>query len=282
MDCSDGESKQDPITSDSGSLGTEVPALRLSPGQPGVVAAAGWGLPALVPLMSAGEARIMRNTIVKALAAGAFLYAARRYFRDWGTTKAESSDEMPGDCLFSPPVLQATEAVWINAPAEKVWPWLVQMGQDRGGLYSFGKLENAVGMDYHNADCIHPQWQHLAVGDAVRLVPKGWFGLADGVELRVVDIAEGQSIVLRAQRQMPWDVVWSFHVFPHWDDRCRLLIRSRLALRHPAEVLVAELIGPARAFVTRGMLLGIKRRVEGQVQAEASAATASAGVHHGV
>ena len=87
----------------------------------------------------------MANTIVKAFATGALLYAARRYFRDWGTTKAESSGKMPGDELLSAPVLQATEAVWIDAGAESVWPWLVQMGQERGGLYSFEKLENAVG-----------------------------------------------------------------------------------------------------------------------------------------
>lgn len=220
----------------------------------------------------------MANKMLKALAAGALLYAARRYFRDWGTTKAESSGKMPGDELLASPVLQATEAVWINAPAETVWPWLVQMGQNRGGLYSFEKLENALGLRYHSADRIHPEWQSIAVGDVVRLVPKGWLGLADGIELRVADLIDGQSIVLRGQPQLPWDVMWSFHVVPHWDDRCRLLIRSRLALRHPAEMVVAELVGPARAFITRGILLGIKRRAEGQVQVEAAAAT-TAGLH---
>ncbi|MBX7432140.1 SRPBCC family protein [Mycobacterium sp. Y57] len=221
----------------------------------------------------------MAHKTVKALAAGALLYAARRYFRDWGTTKAESGGAMPGDELLAAPVLQATEAVWINASAEQVWPWLVQMGQDRGGLYSFEKLENAMGLRYHNADRIHPEWQHIAVGDVVRLVPRGWLGLADGLELSVADMTDGQSIVLRAQPRLPWDVVWSFRVIPYGDGRCRLLIRSRLALRHPAEVVVAELIGPARAFITRGMLLGIKRRVEGQVQRVVSAPVAGPDRH---
>ena len=225
----------------------------------------------------------MANTIVKAFATGALLYAARRYFRDWGTTKAESSGKMPGDELLSAPVLQATEAVWIDAGAESVWPWLVQMGQERGGLYSFEKLENAVGLGYRNADRIHPEWQHIAVGDVVRLVPKGWLGLPDGIELRVAELIDGQSIVLRAQPGLPWDGVWSFHVIPHWDDRCRLVIRSRLALRHPAEVAVAELFGPARAFITRGILLGIKRRAEGRGQLETSGASGvgtGAALHH--
>lgn len=220
----------------------------------------------------------MTKTMVKALVAGAVLYAARRYFRDWGTTKAESSANMPGDRLLSPPVLQATEAVWVEAGADDVWPWLVQMGQDRGGLYSFEKLENAVGLHYRNADRIHPEWQHIDVGDVVRLVPRGWLGRDDGIALRVAEVVDGQSIVLRAQPGLPWDIVWSFHVMPHWDDRCRLLIRSRLALRHPAEIAVAELFGPARALITRGILLGIKRRAEGRVQAPNSVDAAGTGL----
>ncbi|BBX18500.1 SRPBCC family protein [Mycolicibacterium duvalii] len=205
----------------------------------------------------------MVNRMVKVLTAAGLLYAARRYFRDWGTTKEESTSVLPGDHLLAAPVLQATEGVWIEAAAEQVWPWLVQMGQDRGGLYSFEALENALGLDYRNADRIHPEWQDLAVGDPVRLVPRGWLGLRHGVEMTVAAIDAPHSIVLRAAPpQLPWEMVWSFHLLPHWEDRCRLLIRSRLALRHPGEVAFAELAGPARAFVTRGMLLGVKRRVE--------------------
>ncbi|OAN39950.1 hypothetical protein [Mycolicibacterium iranicum] len=205
----------------------------------------------------------MLNKTAMAVAVAGSLYAARRYFRDWGTTKGEAGEKLAGDDLLSPPVLQATEAVWIDAPAEEVWPWLVQMGQDRGGLYSFEVLEDLVGLRYHNVDTLHPEWQHLAVGDAVRLVPKGWLGLTEGVEMQVVEVVQPETIVLRTRKpQLPWDVVWSFHLVAQWEDRCRLLVRSRLALRRPGEVLLAEMAGPARALVTRGMLLGIKRRAE--------------------
>lgn len=222
----------------------------------------------------------MADRLVKGLAAAGLLYAARRYFRDWGTTKAESGGALPGDELVREPVLQATEGIWIDAPVEKVWPWLLQMGQNRGGLYSYEKLENAVGLHYRNADELHPEWQHLEIGDMVRLVPKGWLGLREGVTLRVADIADQRTLVLRGEpSRLPWDVVWSFHLIPHWDDRCRLLIRSRLALRHPGEVATAELVGPARALITRGILVGVKRRVESALQAEAAAATASARLH---
>lgn len=201
------------------------------------------------------------------MAAAALLYAARRFYRNWGTTKEECRMSLPGDKLVDAPVIQTTEGVWIDAPASAVWPWLVQMGQDRGGLYSYESLENLVGLRYHNADRIHPEWQRLAPGDLVRLAPKGWMGIREGIALSVVEVVAQQAIVLRAaQSDHALDAVWSFHLVPHWEDRCRLLIRSRTRVRHPGDMLALELTGPVKALVTRGMLLGIKRRAQSQSQ----------------
>lgn len=201
--------------------------------------------------------------LIGSVAAGVGLLAARQFYRNWGTTKDECQTPLPGDELIGQPAVQTTEGVWIDAPAAEVWPWLVQMGQDRGGLYSYEGLENLVGLKYRNAERIHPEWQHLEVGDVIRLVPRGWMGLPDGIALPVVQVSEGQSIVLRLQPpQLPWDGVWSFHLIPRWEDRCRLLVRSRSRMRAPGEVLGAEAAGPVLALMTRGMLLGIKRRVE--------------------
>lgn len=195
--------------------------------------------------------------------AGAGLLAARRYYRNWGTTKEECDTALPGDELVSQPVVQTTEGIWIDAPASAVWPWLVQMGQDRGGMYTYEKLENLVGLQHRNADRIHPEWQHLAVGDMIRLVPRGWMGLRNGIALPVVALVEGESIVLRLQPpDVPVDGVWSFHVVAHWEDRCRLLVRTRARMRVPGEALGAEAAGPVMSLLTRGMLQGIKRRAE--------------------
>ena len=71
---------------------------------------------------------------------------------------------LPGDQLVGDPVIQATEAVWIDASPSAVWPWLLQMGQDRGSLYSEA-LANLIGLRFHNADRVAPEWQQLAVGD---------------------------------------------------------------------------------------------------------------------
>ena len=199
-------------------------------------------------------------------AAAAFLYAARRYYRNWGTTKEESAKYLPGDELLDQPVIRTTEAVWINASANAVWPWLVQMGQDRGGLYSYETLENFVGLNYHNADRIHPEWQRLAPGDRVRLVPRGWMGLRNGFNLTVAEVIEQQAVMLCAGPPAhPMDAVWSFHVIPYWEDRCRLLVRSRTRRRHWGDAVAIECVAPAMALVTRGMLRGIKRRAEGRL-----------------
>ncbi|HOB50178.1 MAG TPA: SRPBCC family protein [Mycobacterium sp.] len=201
--------------------------------------------------------------LIGSVAAAGALLAARQFYRNWGTTKEECQTPLPGDELIGQPAVQTTEGVWIDAPAADVWPWLVQMGQDRGGLYSYEGLENAVGLKYRNADRIHPEWQHLEAGDVIRVVPRGWMGLSEGIALPVAQVIGGESIVLRLQPpQLPFDGVWSFHVIPRWEDRCRLLVRSRTRMQAPGEVLGAEAAGPVLALMTRGMLLGIKRRVE--------------------
>ena len=200
------------------------------------------------------------------LAAGsvALMYLARRYFRNWGTTKLECRMHLPGDELIHEPTLTTTEAVWIDRSAAEVWPWLVQMGQDRGGLYGYQVLENSVALRHRNANRIHPEWQKLSAGDVVRVAPRGWLGLSDGVALTVVEVVDDESIVLRgAPPNLPWETVWSIQLIPHWDDRCRLLVRTHVALRHPGEVLLTEAAGPIGALMTRGMLRGIRRRAEG-------------------
>jgi hypothetical protein len=222
----------------------------------------------------------MKTNAMRFAAAIAVLYAARRFYRNWGTTKQECAMYLVGDETGNGPGVQTTEAVSIDAPARAVWPWLIQMGQDRGGLYTYETVENLFGLQYHNAGRIHPEWQHLAPGDSVRLIPKGWLGFQEGVALQVVEVVDQQAVVLQlTMPDLEWDSVWSFHLIPRGEDRCRLLIRVRTKLRQPGQVLVSELTEPARALMTRGMLLGIKRRAQQQFQAEASAARASEELH---
>ena len=72
----------------------------------------------------------------------------------WGATEEEVKGSLPGDEIIANPKWQYTQAITIAVPAEKVWPWLVQIGQGRGGFYSYQALENLVGCNIHNADRI--------------------------------------------------------------------------------------------------------------------------------
>ena len=80
-----------------------------------------------------------------------------------GSAARRSEPVLPGDELVPQPVWASTRALTIAAPREAVWPWLAQMGQDRAGLYSYERLENLAGLDFHNADPIPPEWQDIAL-----------------------------------------------------------------------------------------------------------------------
>jgi len=204
----------------------------------------------------------------------AMLYGARRYYRNWGTTKAECQMRLPGDTLVADPAIQTTEALYIDAQSSALWPWLLQMGQDKAGFYGLDGLKNFAGLRHCDDNRVHPEWQQLAVGDLVRVAPKGWLGEPDGLTLSVAGIVPEKYIVLTsvAGEDSRWNVVWSFHLQPHWEDRVRLLSRARIALRHPGEVFAMELARPIVAFSTRGLLLGIKHRVEGLPPAQSQPA----------
>src|SRR5947209_14514147 len=82
------------------------------------------------------------------------LLVFRRRQLTWGATDEEIASAMPGDDLVAEPDLTATRGITIRRPAVDVWPWIVQLGQGRGGFYSYDLLENLVGCDIHSADRI--------------------------------------------------------------------------------------------------------------------------------
>ena len=206
------------------------------------------------------------SAAAQASAQGRFVAAAAGV-RNWGATGREQGSALPGDELVADPASVTTRAVTVAAPAEEVWRWLVQIGQDRGGMYSYDWLENILGLRIHSADRIREEWQHLAAGDRVRLVRKGWLGLRDGFALPVERVNPGRAIVLREQPpQQPWDAVWSFHVIPLGPGRCRLISRSRSALPRGAARLATWVMEPVTLLMTRKMLLGIKQRAERRAQ----------------
>jgi hypothetical protein len=92
----------------------------------------------------------------------------RRWFVRWGATMSDLTRSMAGDALVGDPSYAATMAITIGARPEDIWPWLVQMGYQRGGLYSYDWLDRLFGyLDRRSADAILPELQRLAVGDEI-------------------------------------------------------------------------------------------------------------------
>jgi len=80
----------------------------------------------------------------------------------WGATHEEVLQKLPGDELVANPSVVATKAITINAPPQAVWPWLMQLGVDRGGMYSYLWVENwLLHLNVTNSDAIHSEWQDL-------------------------------------------------------------------------------------------------------------------------
>ncbi|MBI3691872.1 MAG: hypothetical protein HY239_14800, partial [Mycolicibacterium aromaticivorans] len=104
--------------------------------------------------------------------AAVYRWVLRPTMYAWGATDEEVAAELPGDGLVEPGSTRTTRAITIDAPVEEVWPWLVQIGENRGGFYSYDVLERLVGTRIHNADVVHPEWQQLQVADTVWLAQR--------------------------------------------------------------------------------------------------------------
>ncbi|GFG50307.1 hypothetical protein MAGR_17480 [Mycolicibacterium agri] len=179
----------------------------------------------------------MTTKWVRAAAALGLLYAARRYYRNWGTTKDECQIELPGDELVKQPATRTTEGITVDASAEAVWQALMQR--------------------------FDPDAEGLKPGEVIRIDPYGWWRLPRNMVLTVERVVDGSAVILRgAPPQFPWRTVISLHVLPRLQDQARLLVRNRTELRRPGEVLLIESTGPIVAFATRRLLLDIKRCAE--------------------
>lgn len=193
---------------------------------------------------------------------------ARRALDGWGTTGDERERVLPGEELVAGPSASVTLATGIDASADEAWRWLVQIGADRGGWYSYDRLENLFGLGIHTTDRVRPEWQDLDVGDRVMMIPSGWMGMRDGFGLPVAEVDPPRALVLREDpAETPWDAVWTFVLEPDGPDRCRLLSRTRTHVAPGRGAAVARVLGRPMDVVTlvmtRRMLLGIAERAGG-------------------
>ena len=202
---------------------------------------------------------------IAAMLVGSPLLRAR--YNRWGATDEECSTAMPGDELVPDPVLTSTRAVTVAAPPGAVWPWLAQIGQGRGGLYSYDDLENLLGLDIHSADEILPLHQQPGPGDLIRL------GKPGSPCFRVASVDPGRSLVLISADNMteiavPTPVVdgtgatWQWVLNPVREGRATRLVARQLNTHPPVQRLLWRVVEPIGFVMERRMLLGIKERAE--------------------
>lgn len=214
--------------------------------------------------------KYLRNTFVGlaavggigALAAG-YALTVRPWHLRWGATDEELTETLPGDEVKPDAGIQVTHAITINAPAETVWKWLVQIGQDRGGFYSYDWLENLFDLQVHNTEEIRPEWQELKVGDFVRSAHKGWLGgrFDDKAGWFVVRLEPNRALVLRDEIE---NGSWAFVLRPIDENQTRLIIRVRgdEATNFGRKILNLSFFEPAHFIMERKMLLTLKQRAE--------------------
>ncbi|KDE97618.1 hypothetical protein Y900_001380 [Mycolicibacterium aromaticivorans JS19b1 = JCM 16368] len=190
--------------------------------------------------------------------AAVYRWVLRPTMYGWGATDSEVAAELPGDDLVEPGSARTTRAITIDAPVEDVWPWLVQIGENRGGFYSYDALERLVGTRIHNADVVHPEWQQLQVGDTVWLAQR--YGQR-GRQL-VAEIVPNSHLVLmsaadydRVQRGEKAFGSWAFCLRPQ-SGVTRLLVRGSGA---PVGQSAFDIV---HFLMERGMLRGIRERAQ--------------------
>ena len=172
----------------------------------------------------------------------------------WGATPDERRLALPGDDLLLEPDITSTRAVTVDAPAEYVWPWLVQMGPGRGGAYTYDWIENLFGLGMHSADEILPQYQHLTVGDEFQLG-------AHGPVLRIAVLEPRRALVIRSD-DGNW--IWAF-CLRATASGTRLISRNRIATPEESPMTQAidqYLMEPGSLIMEHKMLAGIKHRAE--------------------
>src|SRR4051812_28395020 len=176
----------------------------------------------------------------------------------WGATEAEGASRLPGDELLENADGVSTRAIWIEAPAAAVWPWLAQMGPaPRGGAYTYDWIENLLGLGMHSVDRVLPEYQHPQIGDAISL----------GSNRMLVERVDPQHRLAWRSEDGNW--VWTF-VIEDPAGRTRLISRNRFRL----PTLIARIgmlpMEPGSLVMERKMLLGIKRRAEHLASARAT------------
>jgi hypothetical protein len=178
----------------------------------------------------------------------------------WGATPAEITRALPADDLVPAPDLTWNHALTIHAPADEVYPWLMQIGDSRAAFYSITFIENAFcalsgECRYVNADRVHPEWQAPA---------KGMQGIIVDY-MAIQDYQPGQYVLATATEKLPLKWTWLWYLEPVDASTSRLIVRHRIDFPSDAPKSLIDAVFATGYVMERGMLLGIQARAEGAV-----------------
>jgi hypothetical protein len=192
---------------------------------------------------------------------GAYPVLFRRRCLTWGARPDEVSRKLLGDELLADAGIVSTRAITIGAPPAAVWPWLVQMGSGRGGVYTYDWIENLFGLNMHSTRRILPQFQDVKAGDE--------FPLGPGRPAMRVAVFDPERTFTLQFADGNW--VWIFALFAE-DGQTRLISRNRIARPEawPTRLFSMLIMEPGSLVMERKMLLGIKERAEELARGQAA------------
>ena len=157
----------------------------------------------------------------------------RNWCLRWGTTAEEVHATLPGDDLFPVYAGEATHAITIHATPQQIWPWLMQIGQDRSGFYSYTILENLFGSGMPKVERLVREWKPRVPGETVWFAnPKRFDGqgrmIAAVVEpdraFSMVSANDWQSLQVGGRAH---EGIWTFTLEPIGNGETRLIARLR-------------------------------------------------------
>lgn len=193
----------------------------------------------------------------------AFVAFVQPWYERWGASDEEVLGSLPGDGIVPDAGSQETRAITIDAPIDRVWPWLAQLGQDRGGFYSYDALENLVGCRMPTEDVLRPDKQAWALGDRLWMYPPE---AAGGVGFAVLrDYVPGRALAFGTHVPgSPADIEdgsWAFVLRPMDASRTRLLVRGRVRTAATPWILRTfnrAVFSPMHFVMERRTMIGLK------------------------
>jgi hypothetical protein len=184
------------------------------------------------------------------------------WMRTWGATGAEIDATLSGDDIVPSANIRSTKGITIQAPPEAIYPWLLQLGVDRGGMYSYDWLENLFGLNVHTTERIVPEYQDVKIGDFWRFTPEDYV-LNPGPGLIVRELIPNEAVLLcfgmESKPEDPCIDTWQFILVPQADGSTRLLLRSNMAIKQELPIKLTYFF---QFIMERKMLLTLRERAQ--------------------